>query len=299
MELDPLNQTSDSERAMNMAEVKREAEIMLDYSDAEEGEIMLLQHGHPVGAGQLELGVGHPVAGTPIGAGEGAQIGAGSCQLDIGVEHPGAGGLRGGGPPRAGVIQPRVGYPGAEIPGAKQIGSGAGYTGVGSGYGFPGTGASLYVAGEVPLGVTNGQQGAGTGPPSIRAGARAMQPIEGAEPGYRYMVVGAGRPMEGDGRRGAGVGHHGTGAAWLGAPGARSWRGQQGGRPWHRPRGQGWSRGQVRCRPHRRRACRACNAPLHIRVNTILSEIADKIEELDGRRPTISQIRNMINNTSF
>ena len=72
-----------------------------------------------------------------------------------------------------------------------------------------------------------------------------------------------------------------------------------------RGRGRGHNRtpeygGQEnRCRSHRRRNCRSCNAPLHIRVQTLLREIAQRIEELDGRRPTVTQVRTMLNNANF
>lgn len=81
-------------------------------------------------------------------------------------------------------------------------------------------------------------------------------------------------------------------------------QGQRGRRGHVRGQGRGHSgRGgyhpQPRCSHHRRRNCRACNAPLHIRVNALLDEIAARIEELDGRRPTQTQVRNMLNNTNF
>ena len=84
---------------------------------------------------------------------------------------------------------------------------------------------------------------------------------------------------------------------------------RRGGRPFHRGRalrqGRTWTsqdnmhRSNERCRTHRRRHCRACRAPLHIRVQNILNEIAQRIEELDGRRPSITQIRTMLNNANF
>ena len=67
-------------------------------------------------------------------------------------------------------------------------------------------------------------------------------------------------------------------------------------------RGRGPSRSyypQIRCPSHRRRNCRTCNAPLHVRVNALLIEIASRIQELDGRRPTPTQVRNMLNNSNF
>ena len=55
-----------------------------------------------------------------------------------------------------------------------------------------------------------------------------------------------------------------------------------------------------RCSAHRRRGCRRCsNVPLHVRRQTILREIADRIAELDGRCPTPNQILSMIIGATF
>ena len=349
METDPLNMTSDSERALNMAEVKREAEGMLEFSDAEDGEITLLDQGQPgvvaslsepgAGASQTLVGAGHPGAGSGMmGAGS---PGDGANQPEAGGGHSGerAGSTgSGSGLTGTGNLGSGSGHSGSgtyhsgarylEI-GARHIGAGVGPTSLrgGTRAGIPGVGAragawhSGEVAGAGTSGVGVGHLGAGSGAWQSgypHAGARipvagASQQQVGIEPPGLGQGVGVGLPGVGVGHQGAGSGlvTYGTGlpgadglggteAAWLGV---RPWRGQRGARTVHHGprnmRGQGWSRGQARCRPHRRRACRACSAPLHIRVNTILSEIAEKIEELDGRRPTTSQIRNMINNTSF
>ena len=138
MEVDPLNITSDSERALNMTEVKKEAEEMLDFSDAEDGEILCLQepsfqtNGQRPGAGQRNTGgiawqghsgviarQGHPDAGQGHPGAEAGQAHLGTGQGHHEVEaiqgHPGVNARQrqtatgpGQGHPAAGPGQDRI-----------------------------------------------------------------------------------------------------------------------------------------------------------------------------------------------
>lgn len=83
-------------------------------------------------------------------------------------------------------------------------------------------------------------------------------------------------------------------------------RGTRGPGRWPRGRGRGSAHlhsnqdNGRRCRAHHRQNCRRCGyIPLHIRATQVLNEIAERIAEYDGRRPTINQVRNLLSNASF
>ena len=66
----------------------------------------------------------------------------------------------------------------------------------------------------------------------------------------------------------------------------------------HAPNERGNRRGgqEGRCRRHHRRMCRACLpfAPLHVRTNVLLEEVAQNIFELCGQWPSTRAIRNFM-----
>ena len=67
-----------------------------------------------------------------------------------------------------------------------------------------------------------------------------------------------------------------------------------------RSRGGGSSRGGNRCRAHHRMCCRRCGyVPVHIRSDQLLREIAARVQEYDGRTPTVNQLKNLLNNATF